>query len=211
MRKSDITKKYNKVSVVYDLLFCKVWEPGRNKVVHEINSNPEIKSVLEVGVGTGITLHKYRKDIAVTGIDISLKMLQKSQEKIELHGLTNVTLAAVDAERPSFKDNSFDAVVAFHVVSVTPNPGRMMEEMKRVCKAGGTVFIVNHFSGSSKPIAFLEKTFNPFAKFLGWNSFFSQSEIAVPGLELQQAQKVNAFGYWQMLQFNNADKSPVTA
>lgn len=102
--------------------------------------------ILEVGVGTGISLTKYPRTVGVVGIDLSEDMLKKAQERVERYALTNVELLLANAEEMSFQRNHFDKVIIMYVLSVTPNPEILLEKALDVCKEGGEVIIVNHFS-----------------------------------------------------------------
>jgi len=102
--------------------------------------------ILEVGVGTGLSLPLYPENVSVVGIDISRHMLDQARVRQARSGLDNVAeLMVMDAENMGFKDDSFDKVVAMYVASVVPDPGRLVDEMRRVCKPGGQIFMVNHF------------------------------------------------------------------
>src|SRR6266545_2875464 len=104
------------------------------------------ESVLEVGVGTGLSLPLYPPSVKVTGIDVSPEMLERARALKERKGLNNVVaLNYMDAEKMTFADSSFDKVVAMYVASVVPNAARLVQEMRRVCKPGGELWIVNHF------------------------------------------------------------------
>ncbi len=144
---------------------------GRRRAVDYINTLTG--SVLEVGVGTGLSLQHYRSDLQVTGIDFSAKMLNKAQRKVQLRDLGHaVTLKQMDARKLDFPDESFDTVAAMHVLSVVPEPERVMSEIARVLKPGGRVVITNHFMRTEGVLAFLERVSAPLANVIGWHSDF---------------------------------------
>jgi len=131
-----IKRAYAILSPVYDFLFDKIFYPGRVAAVDLL----EIKAgdrVLEVGVGTGLNLPLYRRDCAVTGVDISVQMLRKAEERICTYGVTNAKLMVMDASKLGFPDNSFDRVIATYVISAVPDPVKTLLEMRRVCKPSG--------------------------------------------------------------------------
>ena len=133
---------------------------------------------LKSGSVRGCPLKHYRGDLEVTGIDVSGEMLEKAREKVARRGLTNVTgLHEMDARTLDFPDDHFDIVVAMYLVSVVPEPERVVAEMARVCKPGGEVLIVNHFARDRGPLSLAEKALAPFANKIGWHSDFSIHQV----------------------------------
>jgi phosphatidylethanolamine/phosphatidyl-N-methylethanolamine N-methyltransferase len=145
MNKQSIEKVYNQYSAVYDKIFGLVFENGRNEAMKMISLNGDEK-VLEVGVGTGISLVKYPRTVNIVGIDLSTEMLEKAKERVNRYALTNVQLKIENAEEMSFAPNQFDKVIIMYVLSVTPNPEVLLDKAISVCKEGGEVIIINHFS-----------------------------------------------------------------
>lgn len=145
MNKHGIEKVYNQYSAVYDKIFGRVFENGRNEAVKMIALNGQEK-ILEVGVGTGISLNKYPKSVGIVGIDLSNDMLERAKQRVSKYGLENVELKLENAEEMSFAENQFDKVIIMYVLSVTPNPERLIDKAFSVCKEGGEILIVNHFS-----------------------------------------------------------------
>ena len=142
---SALRHAYRRWAPVYDFTFGQIAEAGRKHAVKIINSRRG--RVLEVGVGTGLSLSCYGDHLTLTGIDLSPEMLDKAREKVERRGLDNVAgLYEMDAGALAFADESFDTVVAMYVMTVVPEPERVMRELERVCAAGGEVILVNHFS-----------------------------------------------------------------
>ena len=166
-----VQNSYARWAPVYDRTFGAITNAGRRHAVDYINSRSG--SVLEVGVGTGLSLEHYRPGIQVTGIDFSEDMLRKARSKEQALGLGHVkALRQMDARTLDFPDNHFDTVAAMHVLSVVPEPERVMGEIARVCKPGGKVVITNHFVRNHGVLASLERFFAPFANTLGWHSDF---------------------------------------
>ena len=141
----DTVKTYRLFAGPYDLVFGPVFHPGRKDAVRIANDLPG-QRILEVGVGTGLSLPYFRADAEVTGIDVSAEMLARAHKRVERQNLRQVkALAVMDAENLTYADNEFDAVLARYVASVVPDPARFAAEMRRVCRPGGTIVIVNHF------------------------------------------------------------------
>jgi len=140
--KETITKAYGRWAPVYDLLFGQVFERGRHAAIAAAERVGG--RILEVGVGTGISLPEYARTTRLVGIDISEPMLRKAQERVDECGLTNVeALAIMDAERLSFPDASFDVVVAQYVITTVPNPEAALDEFARVLKPGGEIVLLS--------------------------------------------------------------------
>src|SRR5258707_14571657 len=141
----DTLKTYRLFSGSYDFLFGPVFHPGRREGVRIANDRPG-QHILEVGVGTGLSLPFFRKDAKVTGIDVSAEMLDKARRRVARHQLTQVeALVEMDAENLSFPDNSFDSVLALYVASVVPDPARFAAEMRRGCISRGAIVRVHPF------------------------------------------------------------------
>lgn len=172
-----VTTSYARWAPVYDRTFGAVTQVGRRTAVGTINAL-DAHEVLEVGVGTGLALPFYRPDLKVTGIDYSPNMLGKARDKVAAQGLDHVVgLNQMDARALDFPDAKFDAVVAMHIMSVVPEPERVIEEMARVCKPGGHVVISNHFARQTGLLSRVERFSAPFADLLGWHSDFDIATV----------------------------------
>lgn len=163
---------YKRYAPWYDKIFGRILQPGRKAIAVEIESIfPE--NILEIGVGTGLMLPMYPKKIPITGVDISLEMLEKAKEKVNSKRLNQISLLQVSGEELPFEDNSFSCIVLPYTYSVTPNPTQLIKEVRRVCKEGGKIIIVNHFSGEKSMWNIFEKISKPFVRKIGFNSDFS--------------------------------------
>jgi phosphatidylethanolamine/phosphatidyl-N-methylethanolamine N-methyltransferase len=169
MNQEEVRSIYGKYSSVYDKVFAQFFRP-RIKLGLERSGIKSGHKVIEVGVGTGISLPFYPRGCEVVGIDLTRKMLDKAREKKERHGLKNVELLEMDAENMTFADNTFDHCMAAFVITVVPNPEKMVKEMKRVTKKGGNILILNHFSSKNPFVCRMNKVFSPFTEKVGWRS-----------------------------------------
>lgn len=168
---------YARWAPVYDKTFGAITRAGRRAAVDYINAQSGTK-VLEVGVGTGLALPHYKSDRQVTGIDFSADMLGKARKKVQELGLHHVKdLQQMDARNLDFPDHHFDAVAAMHIVSVVPDPQKVMAEMARVCKPGGKIIITNHFARETGFLSVVERMSAPFANLLGWHSDFDIDNV----------------------------------
>lgn len=171
-----VKASYARWAPIYDRTFGAATNAGRRRAVDYINARSG--KVLEVGVGTGLSLRHYKPGLQVTGIDFSEEMLGKAREKVQELGLGDtVELRQMDARELDFPDNHFDTVVAMHVLSVVPEPEKVMAEIARVCKPGGKVVITNHFKSSRGFLALLEKVTAPLASIIGWHSDFEMETV----------------------------------
>ncbi|WP_108815742.1 class I SAM-dependent methyltransferase [Loktanella sp. Alg231-35] len=177
MELKAIKTSYARWAPIYDRTFGAITNVGRCKTVEYINAQ-DAETVLEVGVGTGLALPRYRPNLAVTGIDFSEDMLAKAQAKTDQLDLKQVrNLVQMDARDLDFPDASFDVVAAMHIISVVPEPEKVMAEMARVCKPGGRIVITNHFARERGLLAWIERLTAPFANLLGWHSDFEISTV----------------------------------
>ena len=200
----DTIRTYRLFSGSYDFLFGPVFHPGRKDAVRIANAQPG-QRILEVGVGAGLSLPYFRKDAEVTGIDVSAEMLDKARRRVARRKLAHVKeLIEMDAEEMSFEDNSFDAVLALYVASVVPSPARFAAEMRRVCRPGGTIVIVNHFASENGLMRVVEKWLAPLARFIGFHADFSLDNfLEVSRLTVREVKPSNLFGYWRLMRCVN--------
>jgi phosphatidylethanolamine/phosphatidyl-N-methylethanolamine N-methyltransferase len=130
-----VKKAYARWAPVYDLVFGALFRRGRQAAIaaaEQVGGR-----VLEVGVGTGISLPGYSSQTRIVGIDLSEPMLRKAQARVAELSLKNVErLEVMDAEHLSFPDASFDVVVAHYVVSTVPHPEVALDEFRAHVKAG---------------------------------------------------------------------------
>ena len=176
----SVRSAYRRWASVYDLLFGGVSAFGRKRAVDAVNSLPG-QNVLEVGVGTGLALPHYHSSKRVTGIDLSAEMLQRARTRVARERLSGVgALLEQDAEATSFADGQFDIAVAMFVASVVPNPRRLLAEMRRVVRPGGTLLFVNHFAAAGGPRLAVERAMAPAGRALGWHPDFKTEALLPP-------------------------------
>lgn len=201
MRIEAVNTSYKRWAPVYDKTFGNITGPGRRKAVTYINGSQG--KVLEVGVGTGLSLPDYARHLEITGIDFSAEMLAKAQRKVAEANLSHVReLRQMDARQLDYPDGVFDTVVAMYLVSVVPEPEKVIREMARVCKPGGQVLIVNHFARDTGVLALLEKAFAPLDSVLGWHSDFPIERIlGVDSLEMAERSTLPPLGMFTFLRF----------
>jgi phosphatidylethanolamine/phosphatidyl-N-methylethanolamine N-methyltransferase len=179
---------------------------ARLRAVREVNKS-DASRVLEIGVGTGLSLPHYRTDLEVTGIDLSPDMLEKAEERVQNKNLSHVDdLLVMDAQQLDFPDNSFDLVVAMFVMTVVPDPEAVMAELQRVVAPGGQVMLVNHFSQEHGVRGWIERQMS-FLESTGlWRPEFPVDRIMVcDQLELRERYDVHPLGLFTLLNFTKLE------
>jgi phosphatidylethanolamine/phosphatidyl-N-methylethanolamine N-methyltransferase len=204
-----IAKAYARWAPIYDLVFGAVFDRGRKA---SIAAAERIGGrILEVGVGTGLSLPDYSRSNRVIGVDISTPMLRKAKTRAAEHRLTNVDgLAVMDAQRLGFADGVFDVVVAQYVITAVPDPEKTLDEFARVVKPGGEIILVNHLGAESGLRAIFEQGFAPIARRLGWRPEFRFERVARwaarhQGVRFLERRAVTPLGHFSLIRFARLD------
>ena len=163
------SKLYSEFAPLYDKIFGKIFYSRLERVIEELDIPPGAE-VLEMGAGTGTSFPAYPSHCEVTGIDLAPDMLSRAQRKIRDNGWTHLKVLEMNALDLEFPDDTFDYVMAFHVVTVVPDPVRMIAEAQRVCKPGGNIVIVNHFTSDFPLLGSLTEALDPLTRWLGWRT-----------------------------------------
>jgi phosphatidylethanolamine/phosphatidyl-N-methylethanolamine N-methyltransferase len=207
--KETITKAYARWAPLYDLVFGAVFEQGRHAAIAAAERVGG--RVLEVGVGTGLSLPYYSSKLRISGIDISEPMLRKAQQRVTELGLDNVeALLVMDAEHLDFPDASFDVIVAQYVITTVPNPEATLDEFARVLRPGGEIVLVSRVGAEAGLRRALEKWFAPAARKLGWRTEFSFQRYAqwaekTHGVQLIERRAMPPFGHFSLIRFTKGD------
>ncbi len=193
-----VREAYRIWAPIYDYSFGVLAGPGRRLAVQKLN---EVEGkVLEIGVGTGLSLPRYKPSLDVTGIDLSPDMLAKAEERVDSLKLPRKTLLVMDASRLSFADESFDAAAVMYVMTVVPDPAAVMAEMWRVLRPGGMAIVVNHFSRERGLRAAVEKWLARFSRRLGWHPVFPLETVTgAPGFRLVETVDLPPLGLFTLL------------
>ena len=202
---STVVKAYARWAPVYDLVFGKVFERGRKA---SIAAAERIGGrILDVGIGTGISLLDYARSNRVVGVDYSEAMLRKAHERVHEHRLDHVTaLAVMDAQRLGFADGYFDVVVAQYVITAVPDPERSLDEFARVVRPGGEIILVNHLGAEAGFRRLFERGFAPIARRLGWRPEFPWERLASwaeqhGGVRLVERLPMPPLGHFSLIRF----------
>ncbi len=196
---------YSDLSGIYDHVFDRVFTRRIHKVVRKLGIPPGAR-VLEVGVGTGLSLDAYPPHCQVTGIDLSRRMLDRAERKRDPVRHRHIQLLQMDAMEMSFPSDTFDFVTAFHVVTVVPDPARLVEEMTRVCKRDGQLVIINHFSSRHRLIRGVVDLVDPLTRKLGWSTRLRLDDV-IEGVEISLENRYKT-SPWSLFTVVEARKFP---
>ncbi|RPI29839.1 MAG: methyltransferase domain-containing protein [Acidobacteria bacterium] len=191
-----VEKVYNRYSSFYDVVFGKVFHAGRELAPELLDLFPGAQ-LLEVGVGTGLSFPLLPRNIQITAIDLSQKMLDLAKKRAHSLALRNIELIKMDATNLNFPDQAFDRVLAAYFVSTVPDPVKVVLEMKRVCKPGGLLVFMNHFQSENRVTAPFEKAVSPLFYRLGFRTDLNLRRLMDQcGLEIETREKVGFLGNW---------------
>jgi phosphatidylethanolamine/phosphatidyl-N-methylethanolamine N-methyltransferase len=204
--RESVEQAYDRWAPIYDLVFGGVFSKGRSAAIQATNKIGG--RVLEVGVGTGISLPLYGSHLRIVGTDISEAMLRKAKQRVAEQRLKNVEgLAVMDAEKLEFPDNSFDVVMAQYVVTAVPNPEVALDEFARVLRPGGELIILTRVSADEGVRRFIEQALQPVVTRLGFRTAdFSWSRYTkwlagAKGMELAERRLIPPLGHFSLVRF----------
>ncbi len=203
--RAGVAKAYGLWAPVYDIVFGKVFDSGRQATI--IEADRIGGRVLDVGVGTGLSLSDYKRTTKLCGVDISLPMLRKAQERVRAENLTNVeSLSVMDAKNLAFPDSFFDAVVAQYVITAVPDPEATLDDFIRVLRPGGELILVNHIGAESGARKLFELGFAPLARRLGWRPEFPWQRLvdwaaAHGGVTLAERRPMPPMGHFSLIRY----------
>ena len=203
--RAGVAKAYAAWAPVYDMVFGKVFDEGRKSTIALADAIGG--RVLDVGVGTGLSLSDYLRTTKLHGVDISEPMLRKAQERVRAQNLTNVeTLSVMDAKNLAFPDGTFDAVVAQYVITAVPDPEATLDDFMRVLKPGGELILVNHIGAESGPRKIFELAFAPLARRLGWRPEFPWARLVNwaakhGGVTLVERRPMAPMGHFSLIRY----------
>lgn len=199
MEREATTTVYSSYSHVYDRIFGPFFAKRARQAIRARNLRQGDR-VLEVGIGTGLSLPFWPPFVKVDGIDVNEDMLARARAKIGRMGLANVETAIMDALAMDYPDATFDYVFAFFVVTVVEDPCRLVREMLRVVKPDGQVVIVNHFRADRGLFGFLEGALSPLFVNLGWRSDLRVGDITSgAGARVLENRRMGRLDLWSLV------------
>jgi phosphatidylethanolamine/phosphatidyl-N-methylethanolamine N-methyltransferase len=200
------SKLYSELAPLYDKVFGKIFYSRLERVIEDLEIPPGAK-ILEVGAGTGTSFPAYPTHCEITGVDLAPDMLARARQKIQENGWSHFKVLEMDALDLQFPDNAFDYVMAFHVVTVVPDPVRMIAEANRVCKPGGKIVIVNHFTSEVPLLGTITQALDPITRWLGWRTDLKLKPfIETSNLKVEKIYKLNKTSLYTVLLFRKEKK-----
>ncbi|HEV8132902.1 MAG TPA: methyltransferase domain-containing protein [Acidobacteriota bacterium] len=198
-----VEKVYNRYSSFYDLIFGKIFDSGREKVPELLQLEPGMH-LLEVGIGTALSLPQLPRHCTVTGVDLSQKMLDEAAKRIRKLARSNVFLHKMDATQMSFPDNAFDRVLAAYFISTVPDPVAVVREMKRVCKPGGYLLFLNHFQSENPILGTVERVISPLCYRIGFCTDLNLRQLMErTQLNIDLLERIDFLGNWKAVRCLN--------
>jgi phosphatidylethanolamine/phosphatidyl-N-methylethanolamine N-methyltransferase len=199
----SIERVYSFYAGIYDHLFGPVFQPSRKALIERLNALPGNR-ILEVGVGTGLLLPLYPRHVEIVGIDLAGGMLERARKRAKRLALKNVALARMDAGRMAFPDDCFDTVLAAYVVTAVPDYRALLRDMIRVCRPGGYVMLVNHFTNGNGMLAACERAVSPICTHLGFRTDLSlQQVLEGTPLTMVHHERVSPLSMWHLVECRN--------
>lgn len=212
LNNDTVTKTYGRWAPVYDVVFGAIFDRARQAAVA---AGDEVGGrVLEVGVGTGISLGYYTTRSRVWGIDLSERMLEVARKRVYDQRMTHVDgLSVMDAERLDFQAASFDVIMAQYVVNTVPHPNIALDEFARVVRPGGEIILVNRIGADAGPRYVAERLLSPIAHRLGWRSEFPWEHFAAwldrhKDIRLIERRPMPPFGHFSLIRFGKVVPGP---
>lgn len=205
MELQSVKRAYRRHAPYYDAVFGTTLSIGRKVGMKKINVLSGRK-VLEVGVGTGLSLAAYRPDMRIVGIDASEEMLHRARVRVTRQRLNNVDgLLLMDAGHLGFRDNAFDTIVAMYLVSALQDPAGFLREIQRVCMPGGDIVIVNHFAKPGGLRGGVEQFLSRLSNYLGWHPEFDLMPLLKDtSFEVVEEQQLPPAGLFTFVHLRNA-------
>ena len=199
MTETETSQCYDIWSRIYDRTFGALVHTRQRRALEQLRPASG-QRILDIGVGTGMTLRHYPRDIRVVGLDLSAGMLAKAVHKIRREVLDQCQLVKGDAMQPPFADHSFDHIMISHTISVVSDPSRLLRWAWRLLKPGGRIVVLNHFLSTHAAIARFERMINPLCVRIGWRSDLSLEQcLRRVDLHVQYRFKVSLLDFWQIV------------
>lgn len=201
-------KCYDIWSGIYDRTFGALVHQRQIRALEELRPRAGDR-VLDIGVGTGMTLRHYPDNITVVGMDLSAGMLAKAADKVEQDKLDHCRLIQADAMLPPFADESFDHIMISHTISVVSDPAKLLRWAQRLVKPGGRIVVLNHFMSPHPVVGWFERVLNPLCVKIGWRSDLPLAEcLEGVDLHVQYRFKMSSIDFWQVVVLGREEKPP---
>ena len=199
------SKTYDVWSWFYDHTFGALVRNRQKRAVDELRARPGDR-VLDIGVGTGMLLPLYPRDVSVVGMDLSSGMLTKAAKKCVQQHLDHCSLVQANAMMPPFAPASFDHIVITHTISVVSDPSKLIYWAAQLLKPHGKIIMLNHFLSPQPVVAWFEKTLNPIFMKIGWRSDLSLEDVLNgTDLRIDYRFKLRMIDLWQIIVLTHSE------
>jgi phosphatidylethanolamine/phosphatidyl-N-methylethanolamine N-methyltransferase len=203
MRESVTGKTYDVWAWFYDHTFGALVKKRQSRAVQQLRARPGDR-VLDIGVGTGMLLPLYPRDVMIVGVDLSSGMLAKAALKCRQHGLDHCRLIRADAMLLPFAEASFDQIVITHAISVVSDPHKLIHWATKLVKPDGRIILLNHFMSAHRVVAWFEKILNPMFMKIGWRSDLAAEDVLSDpaggaALQVEYRFKIGLVDLWQII------------
>ncbi|MBL4700660.1 MAG: class I SAM-dependent methyltransferase [Phycisphaeraceae bacterium] len=211
MRERSTKPMYDIWAWFYNWTFGALVRSRQRRAVQQLPFKPGDR-ILDLGVGTGLTLKHYPKDVTVIGMDLSHGMISKARVMCQERGYDHIKLVRGDGMNPPFAAQSFDHIIMCHTVTVVSDPARLLNQAARIVKPGGRIVLANHFRSTNSIMGWLEKFSNPFWVKIGWRSDVALEDV-LKGVDLQFEYhfKHRFMDLWQIVCLTNNSNTLATS
>ena len=206
MDEHTTSRIYDRFSVVYDKTFGRLVQRRQRIAIEQLGLEAGDR-VLDLGVGTGLTIPMYPEDVTIVGLDLSWGMLEEARRRA-LEAGRKAWVVQADALRPPLRPESFDHVLITHVISVVSDPAELLRRSAELTRRGGRIVLLNHFRAEHGPVASLEKAINPLCMKVGWRSDLSLAESLenVP-LKVEKQIQLRRWDLWKIIVLRHVDEA----
>ena len=206
MDEHTTSRIYDRFSVVYDKTFGRLVQRRQRIAIERLGLEAGDR-VLDLGVGTGLTIPMYPEDVTIVGLDLSWGMLEEARRRA-LEAGRKAWVVQADALRPPLRPESFDHVLITHVISVVSDPAELLRRAAELTRRGGRIVLLNHFRAEHGPVASLEKAINPLCMKVGWRSDLSLAESLenVP-LKVEKQIQLRRWDLWKIIVLRHVDEA----
>jgi phosphatidylethanolamine/phosphatidyl-N-methylethanolamine N-methyltransferase len=193
-----VDARYRRLAPVYDLMYGSSLEHGRRRAMARLNPRSG-ETILEVGVGTGLSALHYPPGCRVVAIDVSEPMIVRARRRLARRGIHHVQLCRMDASALALREGCVDAVYAPYVMNVVPDPVHVARELLRVCRPGARLVLLNHFDAINGAESWFSRMLGQVAAKTGganWRldlrTFLREADLEAVSVERVNALQVSA-------------------
>lgn len=204
-RTMDVSRRgYRRFAPLYDYVFGRGLHDARKVAIDALACEPD-ERVLEVCIGSGLSLDLYPENAHIVGIDLSHEMLGRAVHRLRQHPrVGRCDLLQMNAERLTFANASFDKAIVLFGVAGLPDPVQAMHELRRVCRPNARIVIASRFRGRRSWLSLYDLIAAPLYRFLAYRSDLDcHAFVTQSGLHVIESRRANLGGYATILVCSN--------